>query len=193
MNDASSARGAQLGVAERVADALRGDRILVVAGVADERPAGSVRLAEEVGHGAAVEALLAGRAADPLGELGRELERLQVVGLDVGLVRRRLGGGPADDQQRQAVVGRERGPAPVGADDDLESRRPAGRSSTCSSATAARASRCTARAAPPWRHCELRPSAPITTRAALDHATRRRRRGRGCRRPRRPRRRSRRR
>ena len=37
----------QLGVPEGVADALRGDRILVVAGVTDEGPAGAVRPAEE--------------------------------------------------------------------------------------------------------------------------------------------------
>ena len=52
-------RRAQLRVAERVADALGGDRVLVVPGVADERPARPVRLAEEVRDRAAGEPLLA--------------------------------------------------------------------------------------------------------------------------------------
>ena len=99
--------GAQLGVAERVADPLRGDRVLGVAGVADERPARAVRLAEEVAAGAAGEPLLACRAANALGELGRELERLEVVGLDVGLVRRRPRryGQPTTSIVRPSLVG----------------------------------------------------------------------------------------
>src|SRR6266542_3321642 len=78
--------GAQLGVAEGVADALRGDRVLGVAGIADQRPAAPERLAEEVRHAATGEPLLAGRGADTLGDLGHQLEGGKVVALDVGLV-----------------------------------------------------------------------------------------------------------
>ena len=47
----------RLGVAERVAHPLCRDRVLVVSGIADEAPAWSVGLAEEVGDRAAVEAI----------------------------------------------------------------------------------------------------------------------------------------
>ena len=58
--------------------------------------------------------------AHPFGELWGQFEGLEVVGFDVGLVRGRLGVGPADDEQGQAVVGGHRGPTPIGADHDLE-------------------------------------------------------------------------
>ena len=75
--------GAQLGVAEGVVDALRGDEVLVVAGVADQRPAGAEGLAEVVRHRRADEALLALGRAHAVGEGRRELEHLEVVAFDV--------------------------------------------------------------------------------------------------------------
>src|SRR6266496_2029801 len=42
--------GQQLGVAERVADAVAGDRVTVIARVPDQRPAGAERLADLVGQ-----------------------------------------------------------------------------------------------------------------------------------------------
>src|SRR5262245_41318614 len=78
--------GAQLGVAERVADALRGDGVLVVAGVADERPSPAERLAEEVRNRPAGESLLALRATHARREIRRQLKGLQIVGLDIAPV-----------------------------------------------------------------------------------------------------------
>ena len=60
----------RLGIAEGVADTLCRHRVLVVAGVADERPAGAVRLSEEVGYIAgAYDALFAFPAAYALFKL----------------------------------------------------------------------------------------------------------------------------
>ncbi len=106
-------------MAECVADPLRRDRILVVAGIADERPARTERRAEDVAHSAALEALYARRAVDALGEYGGKFERLAVVGLDVGLVSRGIGEGPADDEHRQAVVCPHSGKAAIGPDEDF--------------------------------------------------------------------------
>ena len=113
-------RRAALGVAEGVLDALRGDRVLRVARVAHERPAGAVRLAEEVRRRRADEPRLALRAAHALGEGRRELERLQEVPLDVLLVRLELGVRPSADDERQAVVGRRRRESAVRTDVGLE-------------------------------------------------------------------------
>ena len=70
--------GEQLGVAERVEHPLGGDRVLVVAGVADERPAGPVRPAEEVvvaaGEPEPLDPLAPGH---PRGEAGHVGERLE--------------------------------------------------------------------------------------------------------------------
>src|SRR5262249_53654012 len=61
----------ELDLMKRVGDAERGDRVLVVSGVADERPPGPVRLAEEVLElTGAREARLASRRAHALGEPG---------------------------------------------------------------------------------------------------------------------------
>src|SRR5581483_10213338 len=101
---------------ERIADPLRGDRILVVTGVTDERPSRTERPPEEVLDGAACKARLARRAAETRGELGCKLERLAVVALDVRLVRDGLRVRPPDHDERQIVVRRKRAPAAVGAD-----------------------------------------------------------------------------
>ena len=105
---------------ERIRDPLGRDRILGVAGVADERPPGTVWRAEEVGDGCARESGFALGTADTVGELGCELEGLEVVGFDVGLVRVRLRIGPPDDEHREPIVRLYRGEAAIGTDHDLE-------------------------------------------------------------------------
>ena len=112
--------GDPLGVEEGVGHALGGDRVLRVAGVADEHPPGAVGLAEEVRDGGRGEPLDPCCAADPLGERRGELEGHEEVGLGVGLEGVGLGGRPADDDEGESVVGREGAPAAVGADVDLE-------------------------------------------------------------------------
>ena len=109
-----------LGVAKGVVDPLRRDRVLDVAGVADEHPARAVRLVEIVRQARAGEPRFALRAVHPLGELGHELEHLREVALDVLLVRRELRVRPAPDDERQAVVGRHRREPAVRTDVDLE-------------------------------------------------------------------------
>jgi hypothetical protein len=70
--------GEQLRVAEGVADAEVEDRVLVVTGVADERPAGSIRAAVEVRqHAGLAEAVSALGRAGARSESGGGLERLQ--------------------------------------------------------------------------------------------------------------------
>ncbi len=120
-------RGAQLGVAEGVGDALGRDRVPGVAGVAHQRPARPEGPAEEVGDSPAVEPLLPSRRPAPARELRRLLQRREEVAFDVGLVRRGLGLGPADDDHGQPVVGRRRPPSPVRPGDGLEAagRHPA--------------------------------------------------------------------
>src|SRR4029450_1926681 len=96
--------GATLGVPKGVVHPLGGDEVLVVAGVADQRPAGPVRLAEVVGDGGADEAGLAGGGPDPLGEVRRHLQHGQVVALDVVPVGLQLGVPPAADAHREVRV-----------------------------------------------------------------------------------------
>ena len=126
-------RRQQLGVAEGVADPEARDRVLVVAGVADERPAGPVRLAEEARQVArADEARLARGGVDALGELGDQVERAHEGALDVLAVGLELLLGPALHHAGQAVVRRADRPAAavLGALVGLEPRPPGGRSST---------------------------------------------------------------
>ena len=111
---------AQLGVAEGVLHALGGDEVLVVSGVTDERPSRAERLAEVVGHRGPREARLALGAADALGELGRLLEGLVEVALDVLFVGLGFGDGPTSDDEGEVVVGGPRGEAPSGPDVGLE-------------------------------------------------------------------------
>ena len=120
MNAWSSAVAQQFGVAEGVGNALGGDRVLVVAGIADERPAGTVRLAEEIRHRRAGKRRLAFRAAHPFREFGREVEHLQEIALDVLLVGLEFRIRPAADDQRQAVVRRRHRESAMGADVGFE-------------------------------------------------------------------------
>ena len=98
--------GQELGVAERVRDAEREDRVLVVAGVAHERPAVAEGAAEVVGQpGRATEAVAARGAADALGQPGGELERLQEIGLDVRADAMEVLIWPEGDRHHSSVVG----------------------------------------------------------------------------------------
>ncbi len=114
--------GEPLGVEERVGDALGGDRVQVVAGVADEGPARSVRLAEVAGEVArGVEALLArrpDRTRSP--SAGSSVERSEEGAFDVaaGGVERVLR--HTDDDEGEVVMGRERGHAERSPHEDLE-------------------------------------------------------------------------
>src|SRR5262249_34992316 len=70
----------QLGSAEGVSDPLRGDWVLVIAGIAHQRPAGAIGPAEEVGQvGRAGEALLPLALAHPLRKRRRQLQRAEEV------------------------------------------------------------------------------------------------------------------
>ena len=77
-------RGELFGVAEGVGDALRGDGVHDHAGVADERPTGAVRAAERVRLvRCGTQPLGPGTAADPVAEVPAQVQRLEVVALDV--------------------------------------------------------------------------------------------------------------
>ena len=161
-------RRERLRVAERVGDPERRDRVLVVPGVADERPARAERRPELAGHvpGAGEARLPRGRT-DPLRELGHELEGPHVGPLDVPAVGVELRLRPALHDAGEVVVGRQRRPpaAVLAADVRLEAVAWAGRSSRRSTARPTAGPRrtrwrCTARATR-----ELRPSAPTTSRA----------------------------
>ena len=90
-------------------DPLRGDEVLVVARVADERPTRAVGLSEEAADGGSREALLARRRAYPLGEARHGLEGLEVRALDVLFHSFELRVRPADDDEREVVVRGPRG------------------------------------------------------------------------------------
>src|SRR5207237_7007340 len=78
--------GDQLRIAQRVAYAEGKVGVFVAAGVADERPAWSIRLAQEVGHIAGAEDALGSAAcADAFSEAGRAVERVQEVRFGIGL------------------------------------------------------------------------------------------------------------
>ena len=108
--------GKALGVAERVGDALRRDEVLVVAGIADQCPAGAKRLPEIVRHGSPDEPFFASGGGHPLHERRRQRARTQIVTLDVRLVGLELSDRPADDDESQIIIGgpqRERPSASV--------------------------------------------------------------------------------
>ena len=106
--------GQQLGIAERVVDPHRRDRVLVVAGVADERPARAVRLAEPPRQlRRADELRLAPGAVHPLGELGDVLDGREEGRLDVRAVGPELLDGPGERDDGEVVVGRDGGPPPA--------------------------------------------------------------------------------
>ena len=106
--------GEEVGVPEGVGHPLRGDRVLVVAGVADEGPAGAAGLAEEpLTDGRPAEALDALAGVDPVGEVRHLGERLGEGGLGAVLVAVGLVGGHDLHHQRQAVVGGERHEEPA--------------------------------------------------------------------------------
>src|SRR5262245_56628133 len=88
---------AELDAEEGVGDPERGDEVLVVAGIPDQRPAGTERLPEEVLHGRTGEALFTPGGADPRGEGGDRVERPEVVSLDVLPVRVELRERPSGD------------------------------------------------------------------------------------------------
>jgi hypothetical protein len=59
----------------------RRDRVLAIAGVADEYPARPVRLTEVIRHGGTVELVDPGGGSKPIGERGNELDCLEIVAL----------------------------------------------------------------------------------------------------------------
>src|SRR5262245_54832789 len=109
-------RGAGFCVVEGVADALCGDRILRVAGIADEYPARSERGAEEVGDAAADDASVASGGAYAGGEGRLALERGEVARFEVATEHAGLGVGAADEYEGEVVVGGDRGDAAIATD-----------------------------------------------------------------------------
>src|SRR5690349_17072775 len=98
--------GQTLGVAEGIADTLRGRWILVIARVSYQRPARSVGLAEEVGHvGGSDEALLTLAIMHALRQVWRLFNRLQIVTFDIGAIGGKLAMRPTDTNHRQTIVG----------------------------------------------------------------------------------------
>ncbi len=96
----------ELGVAEGVGDALRRERVLVVAGVADQRPARAVRPAEEEGQVAgALEGLGPPAGAHALGQRGGQRHGVQKGALDVGAHAVELRPRPERRHHRAPVVG----------------------------------------------------------------------------------------
>src|SRR5262245_5905954 len=79
-------RRTEPGIAERVGDPLSGDEVLVVARVANERPARTERLAKKIRHRRTDEAFLASRRADTLRKCGDAVEGLEIMPLDILLV-----------------------------------------------------------------------------------------------------------
>ena len=142
--------------------------VLVVAGVADQRPAGAVRLAEEVGHGRAGEPALSRlAAADPLGE------RAAPARASPGSCPRRR---PCWPRTPRTASRRRRASARRGSAHAANAAVVAGRRSRTGRPSAGRSSRCSSRHSSggfSW-YCsglhrlgdhECRPSAPTTTRA----------------------------
>src|SRR5262249_48834691 len=111
-------------VAEGVADALPRVGILVVAGVAHQRPAGAVRRAEEVGQvRRADEALFTPARLYPRSELGRAVRQDAAEGaVDVGAVRMEAVAGQAGGDAGEAVVGGKADAGPAGARVNLSAR-----------------------------------------------------------------------
>ena len=101
--------GQVLSVDEGVADPLRRDRVLLVAGVADERPARAVGLAEVIRDaGGSDPFLLAFRLFSRSATLGAGLVDLMTFPFDVRTYLLELLARPDGGDERQAVVGREK-------------------------------------------------------------------------------------
>ena len=97
-----------LRIDEGVADPLRRDRVLVVSGVADERPARAVRPTEVIGDAGRPEPLrFASCAPQPVRDGGCRLEHFPDVPLDVSAYLLESARGPQHRDERQAVVRRE--------------------------------------------------------------------------------------
>src|SRR5687767_1284377 len=94
-----------LGVDERITDALCGDRIPVVAGIADERPSIAIWSAEVSGHARrAVPLLFATALAHAGKKVRRCLERPPDMSLDIIADRRKVSGRPVHHHEMEAVV-----------------------------------------------------------------------------------------
>jgi hypothetical protein len=97
----------RFGVNERITDALCGDRIPVVAGIADERPSLAIRFAEVSGHARrAVPLSLAAAFAYAGEEIWRCFERAPDVPVDVAADGRKVLGWPVHHHEVEAVVRR---------------------------------------------------------------------------------------
>ena len=101
-------RGESLRIDEGVADALRGDWILVVSSVADERPARTERLTEIIGDASRSDPFLFTPCVPQPSRDGRcRLEYFPDVPLDVRADLLKSAAGPQHGNERQAVVRRE--------------------------------------------------------------------------------------
>src|SRR6266550_1307398 len=88
--------GEQLRVAERVGHTVPGDRVAVVAGVADQRPSRAVAAAHVIGHpGDAADRRGEASVARPLADAGREPDEIGDERVAA------LGSGPADALQER--------------------------------------------------------------------------------------------
>jgi hypothetical protein len=95
----------QFGVAQSIGHAQSHKRILVIAGVAHQGPAGTVRPAEEIRQvRGAVEAFLAAAAAHPCGELRLQIQRSEKALLDIRLYLGKLVDRPSNEDRGQVVV-----------------------------------------------------------------------------------------
>src|SRR5207249_2938847 len=94
-----------LRINECVTDALRRNRIAVVARVTDERPPVSKRLAEESGHACrAVPLLLTTALAHTGTKVGRRLESPPDVCFDIAADSRKVLGSPVHHQEMETIV-----------------------------------------------------------------------------------------
>src|SRR5688572_25984176 len=97
-----------LRIDEGVADPLRRDWILVVSGIADERPARPVRPTEVIWDTGRAEPLcFTSCAAQSVRDSGCRLEHLPDVPLDIGPYFLESAAGPQDRDEGLTVVGRE--------------------------------------------------------------------------------------
>src|SRR5688572_6419408 len=95
----------RLGVNERVTDALCGDRIPVVAGIADERPPLAIWLAEVSGHARrAVPLFLAATVARTRKKIWGRFERPPDVTVDIMTDGREVPGRPVHHHEMEPVV-----------------------------------------------------------------------------------------
>jgi hypothetical protein len=100
--------GEQFGIAEGVADALRRDRVLMVVGIAHQRPAGVVGFPEEEREVRSAQGTLATFAvAHSFGQLRREVQDPHEVAFDVGADLVKGVVGEEDNRQGLSVIGRQ--------------------------------------------------------------------------------------